>query len=124
MLDLAFPDSPLLGCHGASANGDCPRPGSRFPARTRLTGCLHHLLVYDQSTTWNRAQCAARWSDRLEIVAGEAICSPGLAGVSQRGAVLVRPDGYIGFQAEAWTADAHGAFEAYFARQFEPATTR
>ncbi len=124
MLDLAFPDSPILGCHGATTNGDCPRPGSRFPARTRLTGCLHHLLVYGQPTGWDRAQCSERWGNRLEIVAGETICSPELAGVSRRGAVLVRPDGYIGFQAEAWTADAHGAFEAYFTQQFEPATAR
>ena len=58
MLDLAFPDSPILGCHGATANSDCPRPGSRFPARTRLTGCLHHLLVYEPPAAWDHAQCA------------------------------------------------------------------
>lgn len=124
MLDLAFPDSPILGCHGAAANGAGPRPGSRFPARTQLTGCAHHLLVYGQSNAWDPARCADRWRGALEILAGESICPSELAGVSRRGAVLVRPDGYIGFQAQMWTPEAQDAFDDFFTRQFAPATAR
>lgn len=121
MLDLAFPDSPLAGAHGEPATGEGPRPGSRFPERTRLGGCLHHLLVYGHAPDWNRAAFAARWSAVLQIVAGERICPPEQAGVGSDGAVLVRPDGYVGFQAQAWTAAARDAFEGHFGEQFAPA---
>lgn len=118
MLDLTFPDSPLVGSHGSAANGDGPRPGSRFPERTRLGGCAHHLLVYGDAPDWERAAFAARWGAVLEIVDGERVCPPQRAGVGPGGAVLVRPDGYVGFQAQAWTAAAREALEELLAQQF------
>ena len=121
MVDLSFPDSPLLGCHGAPANGGGPRPGCRFPARTRLAGCQHHLLIYRQSNGCERALCADRWPGVLEILVGETICPPELAGVAPQGAVLVRPDGYIGFQAQTWMNEAQDTFVDHFSQQFAPA---
>jgi hypothetical protein len=120
MLDVAFPDSPLLAAHGAPACDDGPRPGCRFPDRTLLNGCLHHLLVYG-SAEWDRARFAARWGATLEIVDGERICSAARAGVAADGALLVRPDGYVGFQAQSWTPAARAALDELLARQFVPA---
>ena len=37
--------------------------------------------------------------------------------------VLVRPDGYIGFQAQTWTGEAQDAFHDFLAQQFAPAET-
>lgn len=124
MLDLALYDSPIVAAHGAPAPGAGPRPGARFPERTRLQGCLHHLLVYGAAGARPRAAFAERWSDAVQVVAGEAICPPALAGVSPGGAVLVRPDGYIGFQAQTWDAAAEQALDELLRRLFAPADER
>ncbi len=121
MLDLALHESPLLGFHGSALGVQTLRPGRRFPARTRLTGCEHHLLVYGAEADGDRAALSARWAHCLTVLDGEGICPPEQSGVSARGAVLVRPDGYIGFQAETWNAEARAAFERLFATQFSPA---
>lgn len=120
MLDVGFPASPLVGAHGAPC-GDGPRPGFRFPARTRLGGGQHHLLVYGAAREENTARFATRWAQVLELADGDAICPAARAGVGRDGAVLVRPDGYIGFQAQAWNAGAEAALEALLARHFVPA---
>jgi hypothetical protein len=60
----------------------------------------------------------------LEILDGETICPPELAGVPRHGAVLVRPDGYIGFQAQSCTPEAQDAFDDFFTEQFAPADAR
>ena len=120
MLDLAFHNSPIVGFHGSAAQGEGPRPGSRFPERTRLRGCLHHLLVYG-SAEGHSEHFADRWSGTLDVLRGEAICPPELAGVSPRGAALIRPDGYIGFQAQTWDVEARDALDGFLDRQFAPA---
>lgn len=120
MVDLAFHGSPIVGAHGAAA-GEGPRPGSRFAARTRLEGCLHHLLVYGSEQGSNRSRFADRWAGALEVVDGATICPPDLAGVSRDGAVLIRPDGHIGFQAQTWNAEAQASLDRLLDRQFTPA---
>jgi len=45
MLDVSYAGSPLVGqARGATAEG--PSPGERFPARHRLSGTGHHLIVF------------------------------------------------------------------------------
>ncbi len=93
MLDLSLSDSPLLGFHGFYRTNAPIRPGHRFPERTRLRGCLHHLLVYRDASEWDSDVFANRWANALEVVAGSLICPPERSGVPDGGAVLVRPDG-------------------------------
>jgi hypothetical protein len=64
---------------------------------------------------------AARWADVLTIVDGHSICPPELGGVSAGGAVLIRPDGYVGFQAEKWSPEARSALDELLNVQFGPA---
>jgi len=118
MLDLALSESPLLGFHGTALGVQALRPGRRFPACTRLGGCTHHLLVYGGAPGWDRSGFSARWGSCLTVVVGEDICPPEQSGVSASGAVLVRPDGYIGFLAEAWDSGAQAAFARLFSAQF------
>jgi hypothetical protein len=71
---------------------------------------------------------AARWADVLTchpsqtplppIVDGHSICLPELGGVSAGGAVLIRPDGYVGFQAEKWNPEARSALDEFLNIQF------
>ena len=57
----------------------------------------------------------------LTLVEGEAICRATESGVSESGAVLLRPDGYVGFLAENWTPDAIGALDKLLGSFFTPA---
>ncbi len=116
MLDVNITSSPLLGSHGqGDASGEV-RPGTRFPDRTKLTGCLHHLLVFGGQPT--DPAFAHRWRNVLEVVDGESICSPERAGVSgSAGCALVRPDGYLGFSAGD-TAEGLVALDDFLRSQF------
>lgn len=122
MLDVTITASPLLGVHGPGSPSAEVRPGTRFPDRTRLSGCLHHLLVHGGG--FPDAAFAARWRDVLEIVPGESVGSAVRAGLpGGTGRVLVRPDGYVGFLgAEAAGTDAlEGLLRAQFTpRGFDP----
>jgi len=124
MLDLAISESPLLGYYGFYRATQAVRPGQRFPERTRLGGCLHHLLVYvaaEQPVIDAETEAfGKRWSNALEVVDGATVCPPEMAGVALGGAVLVRPDGYVAFQADRWSADARNALDELLLSQFCP----
>jgi 2-polyprenyl-6-methoxyphenol hydroxylase-like FAD-dependent oxidoreductase len=120
MLDLSLSDSPLLGFHGFYRTNAPIRPGHRFPEQTRLSGLLHHLLVYRDVSEWDAPAFAKRWANALEIVEGSSICPPERSGVPDGGAVLVRPDGYIAFQAQDWNDDARKALDELLFTQFHP----
>ena len=124
MLDLAIPDSPIVGSHGPCGGGEAPRAGSRFPDRTRLSGCSHHLLVFGTPADPEHARFVERWAGTVDVCAGDRICAAELAGVAHEGALLVRPDGYIGFQAHTWNADARAALDRLLQRQFTPTGER
>jgi hypothetical protein len=64
--------------------------------------------VGDRSTRARRA-CVA---GALTIVDGNSICPPELAAYLHA-AVLIRPDGYVGFQAEKWNAEARSALDGF-----------
>jgi 2-polyprenyl-6-methoxyphenol hydroxylase-like FAD-dependent oxidoreductase len=121
MLDLALFQSPIIGFYGSALGVRSLRPGCRFPERTRLSGCLHHLLVYAGSQEWDDSSFAARWAGVLTILDGHLICPPEQAGVSAGGAVLIRPDGYVGFQAEKWSPEARNALDGFLDIQFSSA---
>lgn len=119
MLDVKLVDSPITGFYGASLGVKKVRPGYRFPARTLLKGPLHHLLIYGYESGRND-DFARRWSKVLTMIPGESICPFEVSGVSESGAVLVRPDGYVGFLAEKWNEEAKRSLDTLLETQMEP----
>src|SRR5262249_39603177 len=75
-----------------------PAPGARFPDCTRLTGTSHHLLTFGEVAALDRFR--GRWDGLVSVQDGtSAGLDAACAGVRDGGAVLVRPDGFIGFRA-------------------------
>ncbi|MFO1059832.1 MAG: FAD-dependent monooxygenase, partial [Dongiaceae bacterium] len=124
MLDIVYEGSPLIGEHrGAGLLQEVPagrpRPGERLPDRIRLSGPAHHLLVFGDHP--GLARLRARWAGLVEIVDGAAAgFDPARAGVAPGGAVLVRPDGFIGFRALPLTAEGLAALDAHLASYLSP----
>jgi 2-polyprenyl-6-methoxyphenol hydroxylase-like FAD-dependent oxidoreductase len=113
MLDVSYPDSPLVGEYPADTQAPAhPAPGDRYPDRAALTGTGHHLLLFGGAGSKSGADNADdatidrlrhRWRGLVEIT--DAVGDPARAGVAAGGAVLIRPDGHIGFRT---TADSAG----------------
>jgi FAD binding domain len=108
MLDVSYAGSPLIGEHLGEGitRPDGPALGERYSDRITLKGPRHHLLLF-AATPANLTRFRARWDGLVEVVdARTAGLDAARAGVPGGGAVLVRPDGFIGFR--AIPADAAG----------------
>src|SRR5580698_6362754 len=111
MLDVSYAGSPLVGEYPAGTPAPMtPAPGDRYPDRAALAGTGHHLLLFGAAEDAGIEFLRRRWRGLLEI--SDAAGDPGRAGTTAGGAVLVRPDGHIGFRAPADSAglaalDAH-----------------
>jgi len=113
MLGLAIHESPILGMSGTVIGAGRLRCGSRFAGNTKLIAPLHHLLVFGNPP--GLEECADTWKHALKVVDGPSISTPAECGVSNQGAALIRPDGYIGFVADPWDPVA---FDRYFGELF------
>jgi 2-polyprenyl-6-methoxyphenol hydroxylase-like FAD-dependent oxidoreductase len=98
MLDVSYAGSALVGEYPAST-GMTPAPGDRYPDRAALDGTGHHLFIFGAAGDAGIMRLRRRWQGLVEI--NHATGDPRRAGLVAEGAVLVRPDGHIGFQAPA-----------------------
>ena len=118
MLDVSYAGSPIVGEAGEGSAS--PAPGERFPASLRLGGGSHHLIVFGEAPGLEGVR--ARWGRLVGIVDGSADgFSAAEAGAPDGGAVLVRPDGFIGFRAAPANEAAMAALDAHLARYLIPA---
>jgi 2-polyprenyl-6-methoxyphenol hydroxylase-like FAD-dependent oxidoreductase len=118
MLDISYAGSPLVGEAGQSSGG--PAPGERFPASLKLRGESHHLIVFGAAPGLERMR--ARWDGLVTVRDGSAEgFDPAKAGAPGGGAVLVRPDGFIGFRAAPANAATMAALDAHLASYLIPA---
>lgn len=109
MLDVSYAGSVLVG----------PSSGERFPACNRLRGTGHHLIVFGKAGHLDRIR--VRWGTLVSIVdASEAGFAAAEAGVPDGGAVLVRPDGFVGFRAAPVDAETMAALDAHLSRYLIP----
>lgn len=131
MLDVSYGGSPLIGSWGEPGPAaPAPQPGERWPQRCRLMGVRHHLLWFppaDASSSDGQGDNAAlaafarRWRALVEVHDAECLgFDPFQAGVGASGAVLIRPDGFIGFRALPAGRDAIAAIDAHLERWFTP----
>jgi hypothetical protein len=119
MLDVSYVGSALVG-HAGSAGAGPPSPGARFPACHRLDGTCHHLIVFGAAPRLDELR--ARWGRLMSIVdATSATFDATEAGVAAGSAILVRPDGFIGFRAASADDTTMAALDAHLATYLVPA---
>jgi 2-polyprenyl-6-methoxyphenol hydroxylase-like FAD-dependent oxidoreductase len=117
MLDVSYVGSALVGQAGAVVEG--PSPGDRFPACSRLRGTCHHLIVFGDAPGLDYLR--ARWDKLVSIVdASSARFDATEAGVPNGGAILVRPDGFIGFRAAPADETTMDALDAHLTTYLVP----
>jgi 2-polyprenyl-6-methoxyphenol hydroxylase-like FAD-dependent oxidoreductase len=110
MLDISYAGSALVGQAGAGCDGFSP--GMRFPACSSLSGTRHHLIVSDGAPRLDRLR--ARWDKLVSIVDVSTVpFDASAAGVSKSGAILVRPDGFVGFRADPADETTMDALDAH-----------
>jgi 2-polyprenyl-6-methoxyphenol hydroxylase-like FAD-dependent oxidoreductase len=118
MLDVSYAGSPLVG-HAGAAIVEGPSPGDRFPACSGFSGTCHHLIVFGDAPRLDHLR--ARWGELVSIVDGSsAHFDATAAGVPNGGAVLVRPDGFIGFRAAPADETTMAALDAHLATYLAP----
>jgi 2-polyprenyl-6-methoxyphenol hydroxylase-like FAD-dependent oxidoreductase len=119
MLDVSYAGSPLVGKYPAGTRTPmAPAPGDRYPDRAALAGPGHHLLLFGGADDAGIERLRRRWRGLVEI--SDAVGDPGRAGLAGAGAVLVRPDGHIGFRAPADSAGL-GALDTHLDSYLIPA---
>jgi 2-polyprenyl-6-methoxyphenol hydroxylase-like FAD-dependent oxidoreductase len=128
MLDVSYAGSSLVGEYPADSRTQMtPAPGDRYPDRAALAGTGHHLLLFGGADSADSADATGaagierlrrRWRGLVEI--SDAVGDPGRAGLAAGGAVLVRPDGHVGFRAPADSAGL-GALDSHLDSYLIPA---
>jgi 6-methylpretetramide 4-monooxygenase / 4-hydroxy-6-methylpretetramide 12a-monooxygenase len=119
MLDVSYAGSSLVGEYPAGTRTPMtPAPGDRYPDRAALDGVGHHLLLFGGADDAGIERLRRRWRGLVEISA--AAGDPSRAGLAGAGAVLVRPDGHIGFRAPADSAGL-GALDSHLDSYLIPA---
>jgi len=124
MLDVSYAGSPLTGEHvqpdGPARRG--PAPGDRYPDRTMLTGTEHVLLTFGPVPEEDVRRLRRRWAGVLTVTEGTGDpARAGLAGEVGGGAILVRPDGYIGFRVAPADQAGFRALDAHLDSYLVPA---
>jgi 2-polyprenyl-6-methoxyphenol hydroxylase-like FAD-dependent oxidoreductase len=128
MVDVSYRGSPLTGEHVASGGLvlDGPGPGDRYPDRAGLTGTRHTVLWFGDVPETGVALLRRRWRDTVDVLAGQG--DPARVGLGLLGedkttprAVLIRPDGFIGFRAVPADADGLRALDAHLDTYLVPA---
>jgi 2-polyprenyl-6-methoxyphenol hydroxylase-like FAD-dependent oxidoreductase len=118
MLDISYAGSPLVGEAGEGSGR--PAPGERFPAGLRLRGESHHLIAFGPVPGLERL--CARWNRLVAVRDGKADGFDAAdAGAPDGGAVLVRPDGFVGFRAAPVNATTLAALDAHLTSYLIPA---
>lgn len=127
MLDVSYAASPLTGEHAGQSeaghanhvgadHADHPggvAPGERYPGRLSLPGTRHHLLLNGPADPAALIRLRRRWAGLVDI--GTAAGPDDPARAPAGGALLIRPDGYVGFRAATADADGLGAVEDHLA---------
>jgi 2-polyprenyl-6-methoxyphenol hydroxylase-like FAD-dependent oxidoreductase len=117
MLDISYTGSALVGQAGGVIDGISP--GARFPACHFLGGTCHHMIAFGEVPRLDYLR--ARWAKLVSIVdASTAKFDATVAGVPNGGAILVRPDGFVGFRVDPADDKTMDALDAHLATYLIP----
>ncbi len=116
MLDISYAGSALVGEAGGMADG--VSPGSRFPGCHLLGGTRHHLIVSGKVPRLDRLR--ARWDGLVSIADASTMDFDVATAVPSGGAILVRPDGFIGFRVAPADERTMDALDAHLATYLIP----
>jgi 2-polyprenyl-6-methoxyphenol hydroxylase-like FAD-dependent oxidoreductase len=117
MLDISYAGSALVGQAGTIVDG--LSPGRRFAACDMLRGTGHHLIAHRDMPRLDHL--LARWDKLVSFIdMSSAPFDAGAAGIRNGGAILVRPDGFVGFRADPADAAATDALDAHLASYLIP----
>ena len=128
MLDVSYAASPLTGEHVQPGGPPLPAPGpgDRYPDRAALTGTEHVLLTFGAVPAPGLDRLRRRWAGVLTVTEGTG--DPRRAGLTVQaagevggGAVLIRPDGYVGFRAVPADHAGLSALDAHLDSYLVPA---
>lgn len=121
MLDVSYAGSSFVGEYVApgATPPAAPAPGDRYPDRSTLAGTGHHLLLSGTADEAGVAHLRSRWHRLLNLIEGSGDAQR--AGLDSSGAVLVRPDGHIGFRATPADAAGLGALDSHLDSYLIPA---
>jgi 4,5-epoxidase len=120
MLDVSYAGTPLVGEY--LAPGTPPPagsvPGDRYPGRVDLPGTLHHLLIFGAADDAAVARVASKWHDVVGVTrTGDGWRAEQTASM----AVLLRPDGHVGFRAAPASPAGLRALDAHLDAYLVPA---
>jgi len=115
MLDISYAGSALVGQAGATVDG--PSTGARFSACSRLSGTSHHLIVPSEAPRLDYLR--ERWDKLVSIIDASQFDATS-TGVSNGAAILVRPDGFVGFRADPADEMTMDALDAHLATYLIP----
>jgi 6-methylpretetramide 4-monooxygenase / 4-hydroxy-6-methylpretetramide 12a-monooxygenase len=121
MLDVSYADSALVGEYVAAGQeaAPLPGPGDRYPGRTGLGGTEHHVLLLGGADDAGVTRLRERWRGLVDVSAGDT--EPDRARLDSPAALLVRPDGHVGFRAVPADAAGIEALDAHLASYLVPA---
>jgi 6-methylpretetramide 4-monooxygenase / 4-hydroxy-6-methylpretetramide 12a-monooxygenase len=122
MLDVSYPGNPLTGEYTEPGGPALPSPGpgDRYPDRAALTGTQHTLLLFGTVPEPAVQRLDRRWHGLVDI--RPASGDPRQAGLAAGGAVLIRPDGHIGFRAVPAGRAGLSALDAHLDSYLVPAS--
>jgi 2-polyprenyl-6-methoxyphenol hydroxylase-like FAD-dependent oxidoreductase len=119
MLDISLAGSALVGQAGRLIDG--LSPGTRFPACHLLSGTGHHLIGPAGAPRLDHLR--SRWGKLVSIVdSSTAQFDTIRTGIPDASAILVRPDGFVGFRADPADARTMDALDAHLATYLIPGT--
>jgi 2-polyprenyl-6-methoxyphenol hydroxylase-like FAD-dependent oxidoreductase len=115
MLDVSYAGSALVGQAGQMAND--PVTGIRFAGCHHLRGTCHHLVVAHSAPHLDKFR--DRWNELVSIVNASQFDGV-LSDIADGGAILVRPDGFVGFHADPADATTMDALDAHLTSYLIP----
>ncbi len=123
LLDVSLGESRLVGCHPAAGSTENTNsPGQRFRDRTLLRGKAHHLVTFKgkRNTDPDPRVFLRRWGRLIQVSDASSLRPdlPSRVGMDEGGAMLIRPDGYIGYRADPWNEAAMQALDSHLAVNF------